>query len=143
MAEQDSFATETAELLREQQSAEIVVGLPSYNHVGTIAGVVRSIRQGLLEFFPERKAVIVNVDGGSTDDTTVRLADLQGIRARCAPVGLVGLAFHPGRGHLGPGQRKTRKGRREQAWAFGRRHRRHPGRQWMKATAARPAKHFI
>jgi hypothetical protein len=78
MAEQDSFATETAELLREQQSAEIVVGLPSYNHVGTIAGVVRSIRQGLLEFFPERKAVIVNVDGGSTDDTTVRLADLQG-----------------------------------------------------------------
>jgi glucosylglycerate synthase len=73
----ESFAPQIAELLREQQSAEIVVGLPSYNHVATVAGVVRAAREGLQACFPGKKAIIVNVDGGSTDGTTVRLAELQ------------------------------------------------------------------
>jgi len=45
--------------------------------VATVAGVVRGVRQGLQATFPGKKAIIVNVDGGSTDGTTVRLAELQ------------------------------------------------------------------
>jgi glucosylglycerate synthase len=77
MPEHDSLTAQIAEFLRQQNSAEIVVGVPSYDHVATIPGVVRSVRQGLRECFPGKKAIIVNVDGGSTDGTTVHLAELR------------------------------------------------------------------
>jgi len=77
MAEQDIVASQIAELLRVQPSADIVVGLPSYNNAETIGGVVRAIRQGLAQRFSDRSAVIVAVDGGSTDGTVDRIADLQ------------------------------------------------------------------
>lgn len=77
MAEQDLPATEIAELLRKQPSAEIVVGLPSYNHAATMAGVVRALRQRLEQSFPTFKAILVNVDAGSTDGTVGCISELQ------------------------------------------------------------------
>lgn len=50
--------------------ADIVVGIPSYNSARTIGHVVRAVQAGLAKYFPDRKAVIVNSDGGSTDGTT-------------------------------------------------------------------------
>ena len=50
-------------------SAEIVIGIPSYNNARTIGHVVRAAHAGLLKYFPERRAVIVNSDGGSQDGT--------------------------------------------------------------------------
>jgi hypothetical protein len=76
MAEQDLVASQLAELVRVHPSTEIVVGLPSYNNADTIAGVVRAIRQGLADRFFEKKAVILSVDGGSSDETTARIAGL-------------------------------------------------------------------
>lgn len=49
--------------------ADIVVGIPSYNSARTIGHVVRAVQAGLAKYFPERKAVIVNSDGGSSDGT--------------------------------------------------------------------------
>jgi hypothetical protein len=65
---------ELAESLRQQGGVAIVVGLPSYNNVGTIEGVVAAIRQGLAAAFPGLSALIVNTDSGSTDGTPQRLA---------------------------------------------------------------------
>ncbi len=48
---------------------EILVGIPSYNNADTIAFVVEQVDKGLREFFPNKKALIVNSDGGSTDKT--------------------------------------------------------------------------
>ncbi|HEV2495849.1 MAG TPA: glycosyl transferase family 2 [Terriglobia bacterium] len=48
---------------------EIVVGIPSYNNVRTIGRVVQAAQVGLLKYFPERRALIVNSDGGSKDGT--------------------------------------------------------------------------
>lgn len=48
---------------------EIIVGIPSYNNAGTIGHVVRAAQAGLLKYFPARKALIVNSDGGSKDGT--------------------------------------------------------------------------
>jgi len=76
MAEADAFASQIAELLRRQQSADIVVGLPTCNHAETAVGIVRAVRAALQGQFPDKKAIIVNVDGGSTDGTTIRLAEL-------------------------------------------------------------------
>lgn len=49
--------------------AEIVVGIPSYNNEATIGHVVRAAEYGLAKYFPKKKAVILNADGGSKDRT--------------------------------------------------------------------------
>jgi glucosylglycerate synthase len=55
-------------------SAEIVVGIPSYNNADTVGHVVRAVGAGLAKYFPYRRAVLVNSDGGSSDDTAAIVA---------------------------------------------------------------------
>ena len=55
--------------LDEMGEVDIVVGIPSFNSARTIAHVVRAVAGGLAKYFPDRKSVIVNSDGGSTDGT--------------------------------------------------------------------------
>jgi hypothetical protein len=50
-------------------SVDIVVGIPSYNNARTIDLVVRAAYAGLLKYFPDRRALVVNSDGGSKDGT--------------------------------------------------------------------------
>jgi hypothetical protein len=50
-------------------AAEIVVGIPSLNNAATIGHVVKAVVAGLGKHFPERRAVLVNSDGGSRDGT--------------------------------------------------------------------------
>ena len=49
--------------------ADLVIGIPSYNNGRTIAQVVRAAYAGLGKYFPQFTAVVINSDGGSTDDT--------------------------------------------------------------------------
>ena len=60
------------------QDVDIVVGIPSYNNAGTIGHVVRAVEAGLTKYFPGRRSVLVNSDGGSSDGTTdvVRAASI-------------------------------------------------------------------
>jgi hypothetical protein len=60
---------QVVERVHELGSAELVVGIPSYNNAGTVGHVVRAVAAGLARHFPERRAVIVNSDGGSQDGT--------------------------------------------------------------------------
>ena len=55
--------------LTEIGKADILVGVPSYNNARSIGHVVRAVQAGLAKYFPERKTVLVNSDGGSTDGT--------------------------------------------------------------------------
>lgn len=48
---------------------DIVIGIPSFNNAKTIGHVVKAVDAGLAKYFPDKKAVIVNSDGGSTDGT--------------------------------------------------------------------------
>ncbi|HEY6010968.1 MAG TPA: glycosyltransferase [Nitrospirota bacterium] len=50
-------------------TADIVVGIPSFNNSRTIGHVVRAVQAGLAKYFPDRKSVLVNSDGGSKDAT--------------------------------------------------------------------------
>ncbi len=59
----------TADKVREIHSADIVVGIPSYNNADTVGHVVAAIMAGLAKYFPRTRAVLVNADGGSTDGT--------------------------------------------------------------------------
>lgn len=57
------------EHLEEIKGADILIGIPSYNNSRTIGHVVRAAMAGLAKYFPKAKAVLVNSDGGSTDQT--------------------------------------------------------------------------
>jgi glycosyltransferase involved in cell wall biosynthesis len=55
--------------LAELAEVDVIVGIPSFNNAGTIGHVVRAAAAGLNKYFPERRALIVNSDGGSADGT--------------------------------------------------------------------------
>jgi glycosyltransferase involved in cell wall biosynthesis len=54
---------------QEIQSAEIIVGIPSYNEADCIAFPTDVASRGLLKYFPHKKSVIINVDNHSPDGT--------------------------------------------------------------------------
>jgi glucosylglycerate synthase len=95
------------EFIDQVGSADILVGIPSYNNARTIGHVVRAVQAGLAKYFPEQKAVVVDSDGGSTDGTQdiVRDAvveDFQSIllHHRVSPVFKMSVPYHglPGKG---------------------------------------------
>jgi hypothetical protein len=51
-------------------SADLLVGIPSFNNAATVAHVARTVAAGLRTHFPDATAVIVNADGGSKDGTS-------------------------------------------------------------------------
>lgn len=55
--------------LEEIKRSDIVVGIPSYNNARTIGHVVKAVQAGFSKYFPDKKCVLVNSDGGSTDNT--------------------------------------------------------------------------
>jgi len=95
------------EQLERIQSADILVGIPSYNNARTIGHVVRAVQAGLAKYFPDRKAVLVDSDGGSADDTVdivhkTVIENYQSIllHHRVAPVHKLAIPYHgvPGKG---------------------------------------------
>jgi glycosyltransferase involved in cell wall biosynthesis len=60
------------------EKADILVGIASYNNAKTISHVVQAVDAGLAKYYPDKKALIVNSDGGSEDGTpeAVRAANL-------------------------------------------------------------------
>ncbi|GAB4352650.1 MAG: glycosyltransferase [Candidatus Abyssubacteria bacterium] len=50
-------------------SATIMVGVPSYNNASTIGHVAEVAGRGLAAFFPDSKALLINSDDGSRDNT--------------------------------------------------------------------------
>ena len=69
MAEESVLTDEFLRQLINVGEADILVGVPTYNNAATVGQVVQTIRAGLLKFFPRERAVIVNADGGSRDQT--------------------------------------------------------------------------
>lgn len=51
------------------KSVDIIVGIPSFNNANTIGNVVSNFANGLKQYFPHFKSLIINSDGGSTDGT--------------------------------------------------------------------------
>lgn len=70
-----SLPLEAEEKVQDIGSTEILVGIPSYNNADTIGHVVHAVTAGLAKYFPGRRAVLVNSDGGSTDGTTQVVAN--------------------------------------------------------------------
>ncbi|OGW53763.1 MAG: glycosyl transferase family 2 [Nitrospirae bacterium RBG_13_43_8] len=98
---------EIQEAIEKIKKADILVGIPSYNNARTIAHVVRAVQSGLAKYFPEKKSVLVNSDGGSTDGTinvvqNTTVEDFQSVllHHRVEPVFKIATPYHgiPGKG---------------------------------------------
>jgi glycosyltransferase involved in cell wall biosynthesis len=63
------FRKEIQDKINDIKEADILVGIPSYNNANTIGHVVKAVQGGLIKYFPDKKSVLVNSDGGSTDGT--------------------------------------------------------------------------
>lgn len=50
-------------------SADLIIGIPSYNEADNIHFVTEVCTEGLLKYFPNHKSVIINVDNDSPDGT--------------------------------------------------------------------------
>lgn len=55
--------------IRELGQVDILIGIPSYNNANTIGHVVKAVQAGLLKYFPDKHSILVNSDGGSSDNT--------------------------------------------------------------------------
>ncbi|UCE72769.1 MAG: glycosyltransferase [Nitrospiraceae bacterium] len=69
MIESVILRDEVSEKLTEIGEADILVGIPSFNNADTIGHVVRAVQAGFAKYFPDKKAILINSDGGSTDGT--------------------------------------------------------------------------
>jgi glycosyltransferase involved in cell wall biosynthesis len=87
--------------------ADIVIGIPSYNNARTIGHVVQAANAGLNKYFPQLAGVVINSDGGSTDNTrdavlsaTVDEGHLMLLSTPLAPVQRLSIPYHgiPGKG---------------------------------------------
>ncbi|OGW47149.1 MAG: glycosyl transferase family 2 [Nitrospirae bacterium RBG_13_41_22] len=98
---------EIQEKISEIKDADILVGIPSYNNARTIGHVVKAVQIGIAKYFPDRKSVLVNSDGGSTDGTmevvkNTTIDDSQSILLlhRVEPIYKIATPYHgiPGKG---------------------------------------------
>lgn len=98
---------EIQERIGEIGAADILVGVPSYNNARTIGHVVRAVQAGFAKYFPDKKCVLVNSDGGSTDGTmdvvqNAAIEDFQSIllHHRVSPTFKITTPYHgiPGKG---------------------------------------------
>jgi len=78
MAETEPVRHDLLEKIAQIGPCDIVIGIPSYNNAGTIGHVVESVRAGLTKYCGEAKAVLVNPDGGSMDETPRIVAEAAG-----------------------------------------------------------------
>ena len=88
MPDVDTAAQNTQREAAPVATADIVLGVLSYNNAATIGTVIRNAAQGLAASFPANRIILVHADGGSKDGT----AELA-LRAAPDRSGLVQVAY--------------------------------------------------
>src|SRR4030043_461563 len=98
---------EIQEEIEKIKEADILIGIPSYNNARTIGHVVKAVQVGLAKYFPDKKSILVNSDGRSTDGTidvvqSATVEDFQSIllHHRVGPIYKIATPYHgiPGKG---------------------------------------------
>ncbi len=82
MAEGSILSDDFLRELMNVGEVDILIGVPTYNSAATVGQVVQAVRAGLLKYFPRQRAVIINPDGGSRDETQalVRAASISDLQ---------------------------------------------------------------
>lgn len=98
----DFLPEDVQERVRAVGAADLLIAVPTHNNAGTIEPIVKTILGGLAKSYAGLRAVLMNCDGGSTDDTPLRFeraagADQQALLVR-HPVPTVRPLFMPDHG---------------------------------------------
>jgi len=75
---ESSLGDDARRQLMEIGGADVVVGIPSHRNARTIGEVVRAVAEGVTVYLPNQRVVLMNADGGSSDNTSRYLADASG-----------------------------------------------------------------
>ncbi len=70
-----TLSPDTKNRLKEIGRADVVVGIPSHRNGRTIPEVMRAIAKGLTHYLLGQRVVLMNADGGSSDNTTRHVAE--------------------------------------------------------------------
>jgi hypothetical protein len=69
LAEESFLADDFLRQLMSVGEVDLLVGIPSYNNASTLGQTLQSVEDSLRQNFVRERAAILNVDGGSTDET--------------------------------------------------------------------------
>jgi hypothetical protein len=69
MTDLSALDEQSREIIEKLGRTPLVVGIPSFNNAGTIEHVVRVVTEGIQEYFRGQQVLLINSDGGSTDNT--------------------------------------------------------------------------
>jgi glucosylglycerate synthase len=69
LAEESFLADDFLRQLMSVGEVDVLVGIPSYNNAPTLGQTLQSTEESLRQNFVRERAVILNVDGGSKDET--------------------------------------------------------------------------
>lgn len=61
--------------LRQIGWADVLIGIPTHRNGRTIQEVLDAVTAGIATYFPDRRVVLMNADGGSSDNTVSLVAD--------------------------------------------------------------------
>ncbi|MBC7237477.1 MAG: hypothetical protein H5T69_16670 [Chloroflexi bacterium] len=62
--------------IRDIEWADVVIGIPSYRNSRTIGEVVENLGEGIRTYLPDRRVVLMNADGGSSDNTARQVEEV-------------------------------------------------------------------
>jgi glucosylglycerate synthase len=63
--------------IRQIGQADVLIGIPSYRNGRTILEVIENVVQGIKAYLPDRRVVLMNTDGGSSDNTVRCFEDVE------------------------------------------------------------------
>ena len=69
MAEESFLADDFLRQLMSVGEVDLLLGIPTYNSAATLGQTLHCVEEALRQNFVRERAVILNVDGGSTDET--------------------------------------------------------------------------
>ncbi len=81
MAEDILLGDDFLRQLMSVGEVDLLVAIPTYNNVGTVAQAIHVIEDSYQQNFVRDRVVILNVDGGSTDHTTDAVLSMNGRKA--------------------------------------------------------------
>jgi hypothetical protein len=69
LAEESFLADDFLRELMSVGEVDLLIGIPSYNNASTLGQTLQVVEGSLQQNFVRERAVILNVDGGSGDET--------------------------------------------------------------------------
>jgi len=74
---ESALRDEARRRLAQIGQADVLVGIPSHRNGRTIGEVVRAVAEGIRTYLADRRVVLMNADGGSSDNTSRQVSEAQ------------------------------------------------------------------